>query len=166
MRLFKSKSKEIKEFQSELPEPPKPEAKKEEANLKLPEIKKPVEEKPIAKASPPPSPPLFIKVDRYKEIIRTIDSLRSYILNLRDALDVLRDMQKEIANGIEIAQKTLDDLNSTASELDTLFMKPKAPERDLYEKEIFEERSGELEDSMQNLYRQLEKLRTQIKAIS
>ncbi|MEM5871416.1 MAG: hypothetical protein QW051_00935, partial [Candidatus Aenigmatarchaeota archaeon] len=133
MRLFKNKSKEIKEFQPEQPQPEQAKEtkyKKEDVPLppsKLPELKQQVGEKPVSKPPQPSSPPLFIKVERYREIIRAIQDLRTYILNLRDALDILKDMQREIANGIEIAHKTLDDLNIIASNLDSFFVRPQSP---------------------------------------
>ena len=34
-------------------------------------------------------PPLFIKIEKYKEVIQSIQQLRAYALSLRDALDAL-----------------------------------------------------------------------------
>jgi hypothetical protein len=169
MKLFKSKAKEIKELQPEENEVPAPEGREADENFappaKLPEIKRPLP-KPLSRPAPSQSPPLFIKVDKYRDVVRNIRELRSYILNLRDALDVLKDMQREIANGIEIAQKTLDELNSITSSLDSFFMKPQTMERpeEYGEREDLEE-SDEVDTSMRDVYGQLEKLRAQLRAI-
>jgi hypothetical protein len=170
MKLFKSRAREIKELQPEENEmPPAPEARESDENfsppLKLPEIKRSLP-KPPTRPAPSQSPPLFIKVDKYRDVVRNIRELRSYILNLRDALDVLKDMQREIANGIEIAQKTLDELNSITSSLDSFFMKPHTMDRpgEYEEREELEE-SDEVDTSMRDVYGQLEKLRAQLRAI-
>lgn len=174
MKFLKSRSKEIKELQPEepgqheeagnLPE----EGERYQPPLKLPEIKK-APLKPLPRM-PAQSPPIFIKVEKYREIIKGIRDLRSYILNLRDTLDVLVDMQRELANGIEIAQKTLDELSTILSTLDSFFMKPQGVESklaDYEEREDLEERdSDEIQGSMSDVYGHLEKLRAQLKAIS
>jgi len=174
MKLFKSKAKEIKELQPEEEKEADSEQQPAEENysppVKLPEIKRaPAPRAPVSRPVPSAqSPPLFIKVDKYRAIVKNIRDLRSYILNLRDALDVLRDMQREVANGVEIAQKTLDELNEITSSLDAFFMKPQAMERpEDYEEEDLEpeEEKGEVEDHMKNVYGQLEKLRAQLRAI-
>ncbi len=171
MKFLKSRSNEIKELQPDDEAKENAGGQNEEGEesfqppVKLPEIKK-------SRSLPPPrpvtsqSPPLFIKVDKYRDIVRSIRELRSYILNLRDALDVLKDMQKEIANGIEIAHKTLDELNSLTSNLDSFFMKPQAMERpEGYEEFDEEEERGESQSQMKDVYGQLEKLRAQLRAI-
>jgi hypothetical protein len=161
-KRFKSKSKEIKELQ---PEKPKEEEKGFEPPIKLPEIRK-VPPKPVRPPAPE-SPPIFIKVDKYRNIIRNIRDLKSYLLNLRDALDVLEDMQKEVANGIEVAHKTLDELNMIISNLDSFFMRPQGIEHHM-EEEMSEPgrmSPGEAENYMKGVSTQLEKLRAQLRAI-
>lgn len=165
MKLFKDKSKEIKELQPGEPS----EEEKFAPPAKLPEIKK------VPPAAPRPpmapvskSPPLFIKVDKYRDIVKNIRNLKSYILNLRDAIDVLEDMQKEISNGINVAHKTLDELNIIISNLDSFFLRPQGVEHDLEEDEIPEPEmagSGETGSQMKNVYTNLERLRAQLRAI-
>ncbi len=165
MKLFKKKSEEIKELQPEKLPKLTEEEKEFEPPAKLPEIKK---------VQPPPprpavsrSPPIFIKVDKYSDIIKNIRDLKSHILNLRDALDVLDDMQKEIMNGIDLAHKTLDELNMIISNLDSFFMRPQGIEHHM-EEEIPEPgrmSPDEVEGYMTDVQTQLQKLRSQLKAI-
>jgi len=123
---------------------------------------------------PQGSPPLFIKVDKYRDVIKNIRNLRSYILNLRDALDVLEDIQKEFANGIHVAQKTADELNVILSSLDSFFLRPHTIEHedlDEMEEEDYiprhpEARSpNEMETYVRDVYGELEKLRSHLKSI-
>lgn len=173
MKLF-GKSK--KEDQPLKPPKPKGEEKRkfagnaEPGRVKLPPLKIPPPER-----IPKGSPPLFIKVDKYREVLRNIRNLRSYILNLRDALDVLEDIQKELTNGVHVAQRTLDELNIIISSLDSFFLKPHIVEHHEREEEMEEEgyrphhpeaRSPkEVEGYVRNVYGELEKLRSQLKSI-
>jgi hypothetical protein len=169
MKLFKSKSKEIKELQ--------PEKKAEEkyappgAPVKLPEIKKtpPPPPLPPSTSKPPSSksPPLFIKVDKYRNIIKNIRDLKSHLLNLRDAIDVLEEMHKETMNGIEIAHKAIDELNTIIANLDSFFLRPHGIEHHMEEEmpEPGRMSSGEVEGYVRDVSTQLEKLRAQLRAI-
>ncbi len=70
------------------------------------------------------SPPLFIKIEKYRDIIKNIMEAKSFILNIKDAMDALEDVQKQISDGVKVAQKTLDDLNTNLANLDSFFIKP------------------------------------------
>ncbi len=175
MRLFGKPKEEAKQ-----PETKPTEAKTETKEITAEETQKPRLELPPLKPPrperlPPGSPPLFIKIDKYREVLKNIRNLRSYILNLRDALDVLEDMQKELANGIHIAQRTLDELNIILSSLDSLFLKPRAIEHEEIEEKEEEAykpqhpeapRPKEVESYVRDVYSELEKLRNQLKSLS
>jgi hypothetical protein len=183
MKFLKIRSKDIKELQPETSEKPEDNEDSEIENeeggekygppSKLPEIKKAVPRPAprFAPSSSAQSPPLFIKVDKYRDIVKGIRELRSYILNLRDTLDVLNDMQREVTNGIQIAHKSLDELNTIVSNLDSFFMKPqssmggKIQEYTQEDIEDDEEEPTEMRSSMKDVYGQLEKLRAQLRAI-
>ncbi|NIO20657.1 MAG: hypothetical protein GTN76_07940 [Candidatus Aenigmarchaeota archaeon] len=162
------------------PKPPKPPVPSKQARpgadtgpsrVRLPPLKISQPE-----SSPEGSPPLFIKVDKYRDVIRNMRNLRSYILNLRDALDVLEDIQKELANGVHIAQKTLDELNVILSSLDSFFLKPNIVEHEEREEKIEHEEyrprhpeapaPREVEGYVRDVYGELERLRNQLRSIS
>ena len=75
-----------------------------------------------------PSPPLFIKIDKYRELVQSIKDLRSHALSLRDALDALTDIEKELRNGINITQSSLDRFNSIIASLDSRLLSVGAEE--------------------------------------
>lgn len=77
-----------------------------------------VPEMPLGK-----SPPLFVKIDKYKEMVKNLQSLRSLSMNMRDAIDALSDIEKELSSGISIAQKALDNINTTISRLDSKLLR-------------------------------------------
>ncbi len=64
-------------------------------------------------------PPLFIKIDKYRDVVDNLQKLKSLALSLRDALDALADIEKELTTGINISHKALDDFNTIISMLDS-----------------------------------------------
>ena len=74
------------------------------------------------------SPPLFIKLDRYKELAKQIKRLKSISMGMRDALDALNEIEREIANGVVIANRSLEELSGIINELDLRFAKVKEAE--------------------------------------
>ncbi|MCX6818152.1 MAG: hypothetical protein NTU57_04825 [Candidatus Aenigmarchaeota archaeon] len=182
MKFLKMRSKEVKELQPEAQEnaasdeniqaPVQAGDDKYGPPSKLPEIKRALPRPAPRVASSSGSPPLFIKVDKYREIVKGIRELRSYILNLKDTLDVLSDMQREVGNGVQIAHKSLDELNSLVSDLDSFFMKPQTVSGSRiqeYDADDIEDEAdthaNEIRSSMKDVYGQLEKLRAQLRSI-
>jgi hypothetical protein len=105
-------------------------------------------------------PPLFVKVDKYNDIIRIIEGLRSNILSLRDALDAMEELDREIKNGIAISQKVLDDLNATLSSLDSYFLRPRSIDEFSEIKPSGTEKA--IDGYVKNVYQQVEKLKAQM----
>lgn len=166
MKLFGDKSKEIKELQSE-EKKSETEEKKYQPPAKLPEIKK-RPQPPKKSTKPSKSPPLFIKVDKYRSIIKNIRDLKSQLLNLRDALDVLDDIQKELSNGVQVAHGTIDELNTLISNLDSFFLKPQGVEPHMDEEDIpgsVRLKQGDVDNYMRDVHGQLERLRAQLRAM-
>ncbi|NOX71304.1 MAG: hypothetical protein GXO64_01215 [Candidatus Micrarchaeota archaeon] len=116
-----------------------------------------VPKRPVEKHA---SPPLFIKIERYREIVKQIQDLRSTALTLRDALDALFEMEREIKAGLDIAQKTLDKFNTTLLALDGSLIRSQGIDVEPAEE------SKELEEYIRKIYSQVERIRTDMKTIS
>ena len=106
------------------------------------------------------APPLFIKVDKYENVIKNIQELRSYALSLRDALDALADIEKELKVGMEIAHKALDRLNVIISSLDSELLRTEGIN---IEGEV--KSPKEVEGYIKNVYNQIERLKDELRAI-
>ncbi len=129
---------------------------------------------PPTMAPPSPvsgSPPLFIKIEKYREVVKNLMEAKSFVLNLRDALDALSDVQKEISNGVQVAHKTLDELNENLSSLDSFFIKPgkvqgAVPPGPSAEKpEDAGPQKPPVDNYVKDVYGQLERLRSQLKSL-
>lgn len=107
-------------------------------------------------------PPLFIRIDKYKEIIQNLRRLKSYALSLRDALDALNDIEKELRTGIDLTQKALDDFNAIISVMDAKLVRLSGSE----EAEIEGEVPEHMDDYIKGVYDQISKIREELKTIS
>jgi len=129
------------------------------------EIKKAVQLEPNLDVIKPKghSPPVFVKIDRYRELMDDIQKLRSYSLGMRDALDAMGELEKEFKTAMNITNMVLDKLNVLISSLDMkLFRKPgQAPDED---REI--KPPEDIEKHVKNIYEQIERLKGELKSIS
>jgi hypothetical protein len=109
------------------------------------------------------SPPLFIKIDKYKELVQNLQRLKSYALSLRDALDALDDIEKELKTGIQITQKALDDFNSMIAMMDSRLIRLSEGEDG---GEFEAETPEHMDDYVKNVYDQIAKIRDELRTIS
>jgi hypothetical protein len=107
-------------------------------------------------------PPLFIRIDKYKELIQNLQRLKSYALSLRDALDALNDIEKELRTGIDLTQKALDDFNSIISVMDSKLIRLAGGE----EGEIEGETPEHMDEYIKGVYDQISKIKDELRTIS
>ncbi len=113
------------------------------------------------------APPLFIKVDKYRQVLEHIEKLRSFALSLRDALDALTEMEREIQGGLSICHKGLDNLNGTLSILHSTLSRSHVEESHIKSvtAPIRVETPREIEDYVKGMYAQMEKIKRDLEAI-
>ena len=166
---------------SELPTPPfpaehMPEYMKTRAKGESEEIPEPPRAKaPASKPAPAPapipteavealplptSPPLFVKVDKYQNIVNNIQKLKSYSLGLRDALDALSDIEKELQNGVSVLNRALDNFNNIIALLDTKLLRVQGIEKTTVEI------PREMDEYVKGVHEQVEKIRDELSSVS
>ncbi len=113
------------------------------------------------------APPLFIKVDKYRQVLEHIEKLRSFALSLRDALDALTEMEREVQAGLSICHKGLDNLNATLSILHSTLSRSHVEESHIraVTAPIRVETPREIEDYVKGMYTQMEKIKRDLEAI-
>ena len=105
------------------------------------------------------SPPVFIKIDKYTDIVKNLSNLKSYALSLRDALDALADIEKELTTGISIAHKALDDFNTIIAVLDSKLLRASA----IRDTEI--NQPQDVDKYIKGIYEQMEKIKTDLRGM-
>ena len=105
------------------------------------------------------SPPVFIKIDKYTEIVKNLSRLKSYALSLRDALDALADIEKEITTGISIAHKALDDFNTTIAVLDSKLLRASAI------KDMTVNEPDDVDNYIKGIYDQMDRIKAELRSL-
>jgi hypothetical protein len=165
--------KKIAEELTEKPEEPIEESLEKESPIeKIPEKegveeptdKVPVEvEKPIQEEEPKPSfAPLFVKIDRYKSILETINEIKTTVGMIKNTLNVqkqIEDLRNENRSSLESA---VDKMSKKVFTLDSNLLRPKG-----YEEELPPAFGAEgLESVVGDLKKQIESLKSELKTIS
>jgi hypothetical protein len=112
------------------------------------------------------SPPLFIKIDKYSDVVKNLQSLKSYALSLRDAIDALSDIENELKSGLSLTQKALDRFNTIISLLDSRLLRFQGGEsEDVGPLKLTPKSSDEIDSYIKGMYEQMEKIRDELKTI-
>ncbi len=108
------------------------------------------------------SPPVFVKLERYKEILDDVQKLRSYSLGLRDAIDAMADIEKELKTAMTLINKVLDKVNILISAVDSKLLQKAGPSSALSTIKPPED----VESYVKGIYDQIEKLKGELKTLS
>ena len=130
------------------------------------EIKQAVNTRPafeMPEARPVNSPPVFVKIDRYKELLMDIQKLRSYSLGLRDALDAMAEIEKEFKTAMGLTNKVLDKVNMLISSLDMKLLRKAGVDADHLP---VVKPPEEVESYVKGIYDQVEKLKNELHSLS
>ena len=117
---------------------------------------KPVEPPPIREA------PLFIKVDRYKEMLSYFGALKNDIETLKQLGNVLNSTQEMFLETNNAITATLEKTNKIIEALDAEMGRPQGLNIDMG----IEAKRAEMKVSLNELKAQLDKLKSEVRAIS
>jgi hypothetical protein len=119
-------------------------------------------------AEPRTSPPVFVKVERYKDLLGDIQQLRSYSLGMRDSLDAMGEIEKELKAAMNLTNKVLDKLNMIISSLDMKLLRRGGPLISPGTKGGAEppvKPPPEVEEHIKEIYEQIEKLKGELQTV-
>ncbi len=157
---------EGKKITEKIEEKPK-EEKIEEPTEEVPvEVEKPVEEeKPVPKKElkKPAFAPLFVKIDRYKSVLDTINEIKTTIMMIKNALIIQKQIEDLRNENRVLLESAVDKVGKKVLTLDSEFLRPRG-----YEEEFLPpayETEG-LEGVVDDLKKQIESLKSELKTIS
>lgn len=110
------------------------------------------------------TPPLFIKIDRYRDVVRDVQRLKATSAGLRDALDAMADLQRELQASTSLLSKTLDKFNATLTAIDAKFVRVSAATDEEPPRHV-EPVHRELHNQVQDLHSQMQRLRSELKEL-
>ncbi len=141
----------------------------------LEEIKNAMEEVPMPLSAEPLSPeplpvepsypeikreisaPLFVKVEKYREILSSVQEMKIFISGVRQLFNVLNELEAVRSDAIKIMRATVQRLEKGVLEIDTELLRP----RGLMAESRGEEASH-IQTSLEELQRQLADLKTEL----
>jgi len=111
--------------------------------------------------------PLFIKIDRYHEILNSIESLKSILLGVRDLLNLMQQLDRIKIESETLLNKNIQEVILIISNMDKEFIRPKGVSvensvPDMHDNAGYEKVGnyiGDLQRELDNLKSQLQTLR-------
>ncbi|MBU3904821.1 MAG: hypothetical protein KJ906_01575 [Nanoarchaeota archaeon] len=103
--------------------------------------------------------PLFIKIDKYKEVLQKVQKMKSIVNNLNRLIVLQDSIEKARADSLDAMKKNIQDFQSTIQTLDQELVRPQQMEpfiRDTQTQKI-DTYTNQLEDEIGKLKEQLNK---------
>lgn len=145
----KEELEEIKERVTGAPRPPAP--------PKPPEPTRVVEEKPPVKGAAP----LFVKIDRYNEILKNLEEIRGMLKSFTSAVALITEIDKIKSDAVDALRKTMTKITDSLISMDEQFIRPE-PMRG----EIVAKPPTEVESHLAELQAELKHLRKELGAVA
>ncbi|MEM5836538.1 MAG: hypothetical protein QXR09_02720 [Candidatus Aenigmatarchaeota archaeon] len=108
------------------------------------------------------SVPLFIKLERYEEILSMIEELRTLLSLIKNSFSVLDESEKIKSEIIETIKENVKKMEEKVASLDSKLLKPTGYEE---MEERIEYKSKEMEDALSTLKSQIDKLKQEIQSL-
>lgn len=146
------------------PRPPKQKASKQPKAVLIPTSPKTPPE-PLPRAMPKPSPPVFIKIEKYRDIVKNISDLKAQAVGLRDTLEVLIDVEAELKRALDVTNRTLDNLNIVLSDLESKLTRISPEEERVELPKIPLQPPREIEGYVRDLHKHIERIKHELESI-
>ncbi|MFB6088179.1 MAG: hypothetical protein ABEK36_00185 [Candidatus Aenigmatarchaeota archaeon] len=109
----------------------------------------------------PASAPLFIKIDRYKEVLEQLGEIRKTLKSLKKLLNLLVNIDDLKGNTMNTFKEAIADVTDSLISLDEQFIRPEGADEIIPE----EETKNEVENYMTDLRSELSELRRELDKI-
>jgi len=110
----------------------------------------------------PTAAPLFVKLERYGNILEAINEIKMTVVKIKNALAILSDLDNLRDENLKLIKDATDAMENRVGLLDTEFLKPSGLEEKL-PPEVYTEG---LEDVLDNLKVQVGQLKAELESIS
>lgn len=110
--------------------------------------------------------PLFVKIDRYKEILNSIENLKSILLGVRDLLNLMQQLDRIKIESETLLNKNIQEVIMNISSMDKEFIRPKGVSaedavHDMHDNTGYEKVGNYISD----LQRELDNLKSQLQTL-
>ena len=102
--------------------------------------------------------PLFVKVDKYRDIIKTIQELKLFVASTKQVFSVLQEVENLKSDSMNVLRTTVQRLERSILEIDSELLRPHGVGiTDTKSQEV-----GHLESSLEELQKQLMELKREL----
>jgi prefoldin subunit 5 len=107
--------------------------------------------------------PLFIKLDKYRDVLVSLGHIKATIVALKNSFDMLQDLDSARAQTTEVMQKAIQKVEARVATLDQELVKPKgfretSVPKDYEEVETVEATIADLKGQIESLREELQQL--------
>jgi len=75
--------------------------------------------------------PLFVKIERYKDILNTLNEIKAGLIAIRDVVSLSNELQRLMIDMTKMLNSTVNKVDTKIIELDEEFLRPKGYEEEL-----------------------------------
>ncbi|MDI6721045.1 MAG: hypothetical protein QMD85_01550 [Candidatus Aenigmarchaeota archaeon] len=108
------------------------------------------------------SAPLFVKIDKYRDIIGEIQELKSFVSNLKQTFTILHEIESIRSDTLKIMRASLQRLEKSVLEVDAELVRPKGISLETVQGK---EEIVHIEGSLTDLQKQLNELKRELQDI-
>jgi len=98
--------------------------------------------------------PLFVKIERYEEILSVLNELKVLIRDVSNAISMLNEIEKMRNENLAVIQRSFEKLKEKIEYFDSKFKKPRILKENIPKQEI-----SSIEESLNKLKSELEKMK-------
>lgn len=121
------------------------------------DVKEPLHEVALPEARREISAPLFVKVEKYREVLTGVHEMKIFIAGIRQLFDILNELEAVRSDTIKIMRATLQRLEKSVVEIDTELLRPRG-----LVAEARGEEASHIESSLSELQSQLGALKREL----
>ncbi|MBI4162547.1 MAG: hypothetical protein HY513_02595 [Candidatus Aenigmarchaeota archaeon] len=120
------------------------------------------EEKPVYEETytETPGAPLFVKVDKYRDVLRDVHELKLYTAGIKQVLDLLHDIETIRMDANKVLRATVQRIEKSLVEMDSELLRPRGAIMSEITREDTEVRH--IEGSLTELQKQLSDLKREL----
>jgi len=109
------------------------------------------------------SAPLFVKVEKYREVVSSIQEMKLFIAGVKDTFAILQELEHVRSDAINIMKVTVQRLEKATMELDSELLRPRGVNISPFEQG--ETEAKHIESSLTELQKQLLELKQDLQGM-
>jgi hypothetical protein len=143
------------------PEMPEPTYAKRKEYVENYEVPKAPQRKEYSEYDAQKSAPLFVKVDKYKELLHGVNEIRAYLSSTKQVFTILQDIETIRSDALKVLRATLQRMEKSVVEVDSELLRPRGAEFPDEPSEVthMETSLNELQKQLVDLKRELQQLK-------